>query len=303
MALVLVVVGCGRIGFDPVDGAALDASVIDADLVDAAAMDGGASDSGASDAGASDAGDLDAGTLDSGAPDAGPPRPLCDVLPALTVAPVLDGALDGALTLHPITPVGWTETRVGIPADIRARATIAWRTDGLYFYVEVDDVGLHPAIAPAATFCGDSVEIYVDDDGIATAPPAYDEPGTVQLLAASPSSETGTSTYGELYVDTMLGGPWRPDGFVAVGRPGGYALEAFVSAADLRLASWSLASGMRVGIDLSVGVSKPDGSTTGPTIDCGTRIGQFFLRMAEGPGSCLEPYCNITAFCTPTLVE
>ena len=297
LTIALTLAGCGRIGFDPVDASA----GIDAWGTDAGAVDAGAVDAGAVDAGAVDAGPFDAGA-DGGAPDAGPPTPLCDVLPPLTVAPVLDGALDGALELHPITPVGWTETREGIPADLRARAAIAWRADGLYFYVEIDDTGLYPAVAPDPTYCGDSLELYVDADGAAVAPPAYDVPGTIQLLVASPSTETGTSTYSERYVDRTVLGPWRADGFVVVGRPGGYALESFVTAADLGLASWSLTSGARVGVDLSVGVSSVDGRTTGPAVDCGTRIGQFFLRVAEGPGACLEPFCNVSAFCTPTLL-
>jgi hypothetical protein len=77
----------------------------------------------------------------------------------------------------------------------------------------------------------------------------------------------------------------------------GYAVEAFITGADLDLATWAPAT--KLGIDLAVDVAAPSG-TTG--LKCGLQLGQYFMHVAEQAGSCNhEPWCNTLAFCTPAL--
>ncbi len=225
----------------------------------------------------------------------------CAEVPALPAAPVIDGAVDCALPLRAIDPQGWYSVDASpIPAGVAARYAVAWRPDGLYFYVEVDDPAVFPSVATSGMlWCADSAEIYVDSDGVVAAPPAYDDPGARQLIARAPTGDT-PETLGDRYLTTTLLGPWD-GGFVSVTRPGGYALEAFVDAADLGLGAWTLAEGANVGVDVGVNVSTADGAAS---TDCGSRLGQYFLRVASsGTDGCnLRPYCNASAFCTPVLV-
>ena len=53
----------------------------------------------------------------------------------------------------------------------------------------------------------------------------------------------------------------------------GYAVEAFITAADLDLTSWTPAS---FGFDLAVDVSAPSGT---PNLKCGLQLGQYFLHV------------------------
>jgi hypothetical protein len=184
---------------------------------------------------------------------------------------------------------------VDVPAGVAARHAVGWRPDGLYFYVEVDDPAVFPSVATSGSlWCGDGPEIYVDSDGM-IATPAYDDPGARQFVARAAQPPMG-----DVYVTNTLLGPWSGD-FVVVPRAGGYALEAFVRAEDLGLGTWTLTEGGRVGFDLAINVSTEDGSMP----DCGSRLGQFFLRMAtSGTDACFHrPYCNATAFCAPVLVR
>ena len=283
LALVLPLAACGRIGFDAVDAGAPDLVTADAQVPD------GGPDAG-HDAG-SDAG-ADAGTYDP-----------CTQLPALRTAPVLDGTLDPGVVLVPITPVGWTHPPMMAPAEIHARAGFGWRSDGLYVYIEVDDPDRHPAAMPLESWCGDGIEIYADDDGNYATASAYDDPGTIQLIAAAPSTAAGTSTFGQFYVFMGPTGTWPGARFVMVGRPGGYAIETYVRASELRRTSWALSSGRHVGLDLSINVSTPDGSTTTGASDCGMRLGQYFMHVVPASGgSCGQPYCDTRAFCRPVLL-
>lgn len=281
-ALAVLALGCGRLGFEIASDAGTDVGV------DAARdASGDAGNDAAVDARS------DAGCQPSADP--------CVELHRLADAPTIDGVIEPCLVPAAITPVGWTGA-TPLPESLHARAAYAWRPDGIYFYVEVDDPDLHPAMAPDDPYCGDGIEVYVDDDGAFATAGAYDIPGTIQLVATAPSTPSGSSNYGGHWA---LGGPhglWIPPRYAMVGRPGGYALETLVQARDLGLPTWSLTAGQQVGLDVSINVSTPDGSAGTSANSCGSRQGQFFLHVTAGPPSCGgAPFCDSRAFCTPAL--
>ncbi len=336
----LLLGACGRLGFellgrgdDP--GPAVDAGGRDAQsspaldaAVDGAAAgaggeppprDGGVADDASTDAaqtpdtgspdddaGSSpDAGDAsDAG--DAGGCDLAAITNYCSELPPLAAAPVIDGVLDCGPPLLDVTPVGWTSTTSPLPAGVSARLAAAWRPDGVYFFVDVDDPTRLPRPASTGVWCGDGVELYVDDDGSYMAAPMYDAPGSIQALALAPADDTSNvSTGGERYRSPNGGlvSAWSSPRYAAFPRPGGYTFEAFIMADDLDLATWTLASGGAVGLDVSINVStSADPPPASETAECGLRLGQFFLRVAGPPcgPSCL-PFSNAAAFCNPVL--
>jgi hypothetical protein len=282
-AVFALTAACGRLGFDPIDAAeTMDAPGIDVPERDAPVAD-------APDAPVADAPDAGCGmAVDP-----------CTTVPRLPDPPVLDGRLDPCLVPSPITPVAWTDT--GVP-NVTARAAVAWRADLLYVYIEVDDPALHPAGMTDDAYCGDGVEVYVDDDGTFAAAPDYDVPGTSQLIVAAPVNESSVSTQASRWAAGAGELPWPGRRMVMRGRPGGYALEVFVDANALGLSSWSLAAGDRVGFDLSINVSTADGTPTGDPADCGSRLGQFFLAATPDPTPCGGlPFCDARVFCRPTL--
>jgi len=225
----------------------------------------------------------------------------CDELEALASAPVIDGKLEPNLTL-----LRWLDqTDPELPAGMQVAVALAYRPNGVYFYFDVVDPTLDPAPRDALTYCGDGVELYVDDDGKIQAPPAYDSPGTMQFIVAGPS-EVGTPAHrGQRFTfpnepsgDSTDLGEWRSQNFVAVGTTRGYTVEAFVVASDLGLDAWALAPGAKIGWNMSFNIGGPQP----PGIDaCTTRNQQFHFRLASS-GACTPPYCNASALCTPTLV-
>jgi len=62
----------------------------------------------------------------------------CSTLPSLPAAPVLDGVLECGLQLQTITPREWTSASP-IPTGFAARVAAAYRPDGVYVFVEVDE--------------------------------------------------------------------------------------------------------------------------------------------------------------------
>lgn len=230
-------------------------------------------------------------------------RDYCSSLPALPDEPVLDGVLDCGPSLSDLPVRGWTSLQ-RMPSGQRARYAVAWRPNGLYFYVEVADPQLIPArVSDKDPWCGDGVELYVDSDGQYGAAPAYDDPGTMQLLAAAPARDSSTQRAVDARYHTrseLRVGDWAGAHHVTIARDAGYALEAFVRAADLDLSSWHLAAGDSVGLDLAIDVSTDSESVSG---DCGHRLGQYFLSVARTP--CLveecRPYLDVDAFCKPRL--
>lgn len=218
-------------------------------------------------------------------------------LPPLAADPTVDGALEPGLTAVALPLDHWSGGDPQ-PAGFSATFAIAWRPGGLYFFVRVVDPSRYPAPVTDPVWCGDSVELYVDHDGVLD---DYSAPGTRQLIMAAPEDDTTPRSRGEVYANTVLLGTWNPDHFVAVPQPGGYTAEGFIDAADLGLSSWPLQEGQSVGVDISVNVSQ-DVATTGA---CTQRLGQYFLTVEAMPapdaGNPL-PYFNPSAFATPALV-
>jgi hypothetical protein len=259
--------------------------------------------------------DAAAGSDAAGEPDAAPApdaaigctpsaaRDYCMRLPALAQPPQLDGVLDCGPSLIDLPASGWTASQA-LPSDNHARYAAAWRPDGLYFYVEVDDTLRLPALAKDVDpWCGDGVELYADADGKYYSAPDYDDPGTIQLLAAAPARDPSTPLAVDARYHTrseLRSGDWTTTRHVMVPRAGGYALEAFVAAADLELSSWGLASGNTVGIDIAINVSVPDENQK---VGCGYYLGQYYLRVSRAPCTtdACRPYSNVAAFCTPLL--
>jgi hypothetical protein len=243
-------------------------------------------------------------TTDAG-PDCTPiaPHDYCMRLPALARPPQIDGELDCGPPLAPLPAMGWNSTQ-SLPADNHARYAAAWRPDGLYVYVEVDDPLLLPALASDVDpWCGDGVELYADADGNYVSAPDYDDPGAMQLLATSPALDSSTALAVDARYHTRSearAGNWAAARHIAVKRTGGYALEAFIAAADLELNSWSLTAGGKVGFDIAINVSVADASQT---VGCGYSLGQYYLRLSKLPctsDNC-RPYSNAASFCTPLL--
>jgi hypothetical protein len=224
----------------------------------------------------------------------------CDEVSPLARAPVVDGVLEPNLAR-----LRWLdETVANVPPGIRVDVALAYRPEGVYFYIDVEDPTRDPPPLDALDYCGDGVELYVDDDGVIQAPPAYDSPGTMQFIVAGPVDALTPARRGQRFTfpatpsgDSIDLGDWISDGFIAVPSSRGYAVEAFVRATDLDLEAWTLAPGGKIGWNLSFNVGGPQA----PGIDaCTTRNQQFHLRLADS-GGCTPPYCNASALCTPTL--
>ena len=226
----------------------------------------------------------------------------CASIPALDVDPVIDGVIDCGLVRHDLIPVGWRGGGSGAPPlTVSATYAVAWRLDRLYLFVDVSDPD---RFSRQPEFCADGVELYVDSDGT-FAGQTYDDPGTRQFTVAAPADDVTTLRSGGVYVDRVRRGTWTSTRFGAFPREGGYTVEADVTAADLGLATWSLTD--RIAFDLGIDVSTPDGSP-GPLLSplCPSngdlRLGQFFARINENTSNCdNRPYCDVAAFCTPTL--
>jgi hypothetical protein len=288
------------------DAAGLDADLADAEL-DADSMDSQLADASA-DADAMD-GEMD-GASEAEAGDAGPDaRPAtqvsdyCAQIPALPDAPVIDGVVDGALNVVAITPVGWTNTMVALPTHTHAEFALAFRPDGLYAYVRVYDPNRLPALVADAIWRGDGVELYVDDNGMYAAPPAYDSPGSIQIIVAAPEDGSTPSTRSTRFANAVDHGVWASSRFGAFPTADGYVLEGFVEASALELTSWSLTSGAQVGVDLSINVSALDEEfDAGIQID-GRRLGQYFLHVGAADACAGRPFCTTLGFCNPSLVD
>jgi hypothetical protein len=93
---------------------------------------------------------------------------------------------------------------------------------------------------------------------------------------------------------------WEASRHVAVAHANGYAFEAFVTAADMDMSSWSLSTGGHLGLDIAINGSVADESAR---VECGYNLGQYYLRLSQSPCSSdnCRPYSNAAAFCTPVL--
>lgn len=244
--------------------------------------------------------------VDSGTPcTPSPATDYCTSLPALAAEPNIDGVLDCGPQLVDLPAIGWTSTAEPLPTDNHARYAAAWRPNGLYLYVEVDDPVLLPALfSETDPWCGDGIELYADTDGQYPSAPDYDDPGAMQLIATAPSATTGTLLAKDALYHTKSGkrnGDWGT-GHIAIKRPNGYALEALITSAQLKVTTWTLSAGGKIGFDIAVNVST-ESANSSQKVDCGYSMGQYYLRVSQTPctrNSC-RPHANPTAFCTPTL--
>jgi hypothetical protein len=333
---------CGYIGFDPPLQPAYDAGGVDGkrdagSSVNGSGADGGAeldadlppdeagmveasvpaSDAASDDAAvASDASQpLDAqGTHDSAIAEAGVDAgratqvtDYCQQIPELPTDPVIDGRVDADLKVVELTPVGWTAKDGSSmpPAQNTASYALAWRPNGLYVYIRVVDPNRLPAPLGPNIWQGDGVEIYVDDDGTFAHAPKYDNPGTIQLIAAAPSDDVHPVAAAWRWRDGSSDeGQWTSKQFSTFPTANGYVFEGLIQRDALDLTNWTLASGGKVGVDLSINVSALDNQLdAGVPLD-GYRLGQYFLRTGQDNGSCAgRPYCSASAFCTPDLIE
>lgn len=227
------------------------------------------------------------------------PRPdatgFCAALPQLGQPPTLDGAVEPGLILEEASPQGWTD---GPPPGNSMRFAAAWLPSGLYFFLEVTDTELNPAAADAPIWQGDSVEVYVDHDGILAAQ-GYDLEGAKQLMLGAPIEGQADPVRADVYVRGDRERSWNATQYVGVPTAGGYAIELLVEAADLGLATWSLGAGDYVGFDLAHSVSHPIGITGAD----GNRLGQYFLRVANPPTGAINdyPWMSANVFCVPRL--
>jgi hypothetical protein len=216
-------------------------------------------------------------------------------MPALQDAPVIDGVLDCGATLLSIDAKAWNGT-VAMPADRVTKLALAARSDGLYVYVEVHGAAPMPHPSGNEIYCGDAVELYLDADATFDAAGAYDKPGTMQFVVAAPTS-AGAPVDAMRFVQGASHSAWLSNQVKTALLSDGYAVEAFITAADLDLGTWMPAS--KLGFDLAIDVAAPSG-TSG--LKCGLQLGQYFMHVADQAGSCnYEPWCNTLAFCSPVL--
>lgn len=266
LGLIALASACGRIGFAPADGPDGASPVDDANTIDAVIA----------------------------VPD------YCALLPALASLPVLDGVLEPGLVLAQLTPAGWTSGLSPVPAqpaNVTAAFAFAWRPDGIYALIEVHDPDRYPSPMAGSPFCGDGIELDVDGDGMFAAPPSYDRPGTRQFVASAPPDAVSTINSGYAFEMTTPVGAWS-SGFVEVPTPDGYRLEAMIGAAELGVPV-NLAGGGRIGIDVAINVSVPDGVSR-PAGNCmpNLRLGQYSWHVTTPVD---WPFHNVLAFCTPAL--
>lgn len=223
----------------------------------------------------------------------------CRELSSLGGEPEIDGALEAGLSLLDVTPVGW-QGDDPVPDGVSMSYAAAWRSDGLYFFLRVEDPERNPAAPEDPVWMGDAVEIYVDADAVYPPADAWDDPGARQFVIGAPGDDSTPSTRGARFVANEEGVAWDSGAFVAVPTRSGFDVEAFVTAADLGLTEWNLSAGARVGFDLAHDVSLPVGESG----IFGNRDSQYFLRLLEPPTGTSDdlPFFNENAFCTALLV-
>jgi hypothetical protein len=105
----------------------------------------------------------------------------------------------------------------------------------------------------------------------------------------------------ERYRDGVLLTPaWNATNHAAYLTATGYVLEAFVTAVDQDLASFSLRSGGHIGFDIAINVTF---TSPGQQPDCNAHYGQYYLRIAQRACSdtMCQPHENSSALCSPIL--
>lgn len=331
--LIAALWGCGRIGFEstsavmsdgggrtspdaapgdpnasaddgsvPEPDGGMDASIEDAAIADASIGDAAVADAAIEDAAVADAAMPDAATSDAAMPDGGvpPDGDFCEALEPLPARPAIDGELEPGLSLLRAPPVSWTGQRP-LPIEMDAYYAVAYHADGVYFFVVVIDSTRVVSDDPARPYCGDSVELHFDIDGLFPIAPDYDVPGTTQFVIAAPTDDVTPSRSAALfrYPPQMLG-MWASQDFIAVPTAQGYAVEALITGADMELPAWMPIAGEQVGLALSINVAEVRDD---PDADCGHRLGQYFNRISDvaREGWCPWAFCTTDAFCVAPL--
>jgi hypothetical protein len=236
---------------------------------------------------------------DNVCPNPGPPD-YCATIASLPTEPVLDGILECGVPLQRFTAADYYPLNGPLPSGLMASFAAAWRPDGLYVYGQLEGSNDDPAIAPEGAYCGDDLEIYVDHDGVFSA--MYDTDGTRQLLIAAPPPGMATGGFAQIYRNRVFQADWADTHWVSRRIGGVVHFEAMVSAADLGLASWSLAAAQHIGFDM--GLTLGTGGTSDGGTDAGSChhiLGHFYFRLAPGDAGCSQPSCDPLAFCMPAL--
>jgi hypothetical protein len=214
----------------------------------------------------------------------------CSTIPPLPAAPVIDGVLDCGPPLLPMMPASWNGTGT-LPAGNSASIAVAYRSNGLYVFVQVVTPIAIPADSGKPPFDGAGAEIFLDSDGVFTGGTTYDNPGAMQFIAEAPGA-TSPTQIGDGYRNAVLQNSWTSQ-YGTYKTPTGFVLEAFVVGSDLGLTSWTLASGGKIGFDISVDVSFTDTTTMSTQ---GHRNGQYFLFVGGG-----QIYNDPQSMCVPQL--
>lgn len=257
----------------------------------AAGASGGSSGSGgASGGGSGSPGAAGAGGACPPATNASP----CDEVPALATTPLLNGTVACGLMASELRPVGWTAS--GSP-PVQVTWAAGHTGDALYVHVNVVAARVTSFDTPTRFHCGDAVEVFVDADGTFPMRPGYDDPGTVQIVIPAPAAGQAQRSDAWAWRNGTELGAFR-GAVTATRTPTGYAVDVLVAARDVGLATWSLKKDAKVGLDVAIDVSVPEGSK--PADPTCPRAGQFSAKVASS-GACREPWCSVDAFCTPRL--
>lgn len=225
----------------------------------------------------------------------------CDALPRLAHEPFIDGELECGLALTPMPTNVYTNA---LPEWAGASYAVAWTPAGLYFFVRVRAARRPtPYDGSRYDFCKDGVHLFVDTDGAFAEPTLYDVPGTRMFAVVAPPTDTEALRFGHTYDSWDQLSPWDERRIVAVPLDEGYAVEGMISAEDMGVDAWTLATGATVGFSISVAYEniEPD-----PSDSC-NKMTEFWLQEASLPSprgaACFSPHCNTSSFCRARLEE
>jgi len=289
LAVSLPLWGCGRVGYDLVRGSSLQSRTDAAAGADAAS---GAGARHATDGGGMQGSEVGTAPVPCAAVVQGVSDE-CTEVPALSVPPFIDGLPECGLPLYLATPQGFDGDAAAV--DAVASYGVAWRPNGVYFFIRVTDPTAVPPDGAQPASYGDGIELFVDADGSFAAPPAYDDPGTRRFVIAAPNDATTPAARGEVWSGSdEIASSWESRSFRAYPKSFGYVVEAFIGATDLGLSRLDLVSGSAIAWDVAIDVSFPTPAETG---SAGHRLGRYLVR--GGPTS---PETDVRAFCRANLL-
>lgn len=223
----------------------------------------------------------------------------CEALPLLNVLPVLDGRpdCDGPGVVLPRDR--WIDVNPLPPAH-RVEVRAAWHPDGLYVHTTITDDDVVPSTLPSGPWCGDAIHVFVDEDGVFDAAPAYDDPGTAQLIVRAP--DAAGATEGSRWEPSSGRGAWPAEDYVVERTPTGWIVETFLRRERLGSAS-SWRAGDRIAWNVFVSVSgSPDASRDDPFCGDG-RLGDYGLFDRREGDTRFTPHASVSAFCEVTLSD